>query len=633
MHMRNNILLLILVIALSYAVNSQSIQLTFPEKNAEQGTLVNVDLTAQDFNEIVSMQFSIHWNPSIIHYESFEITDLPFVAIGDFNSDNGELRFSWFDVDGVGKTIAGGSSIVELVFTAVGNVGDVSPLTLSGAPLAIQIFKAGENVGVFDPVALTPVDGSVTIIQEGAIGLTFTQPSCVGDEDGEILLNVPPDANYQYHWTRADGFSSTEKDLIGIPAGVYQLEVKDADGVVIFSQIVTLIDPAPIEIASIDYDETDCLGATGMATVHAIGGTAPYYYNIWNQGNDEGVFVNLAIGDYALTITDSQNCTFQDTFHMSSFNGPNLDLGPDIDLCSDTTITLNAGAHFFVTWSTGSTNSELSISESGLYSVTVSNNIGCTEEDSIMVDLMATPQITIENDALEICAGDTVQIQLSGADNYLWDASGFLSELNSAHPLAFPDTSTIFVVLGSNECGADAAAVEVKIFDTLADAGSDTCIITGTEVRLLASGGVAYQWEDADYPVDIDTIPDPIVSPEDSTTYFVVINDTNGCEIRDSVTVTVANDPLESIFIVNMITPNGDGLNDVLEFKGAKKFGHNSLVIYNRWGDRVYSKINYQSDDERFDGTKNGQDLPTGNYYYILSFPTGKIKQKLTIVR
>lgn len=631
--MRSKILLLFLVILFPITIYSQSIQLSFPDETAEQGALVRIDLTAQDFNEIVSMQFSIHWDPSIIHYESFETTDLPFIAIGDFNSTNGELRFSWFDVDGVGKTIGDGSSIIQLVFTAVGNIGEVSTLSLSGDPLAIQIFKASAVPGIFDPVTLMPNDGSVTIVQQGDIGFVLAPPTCTGEEDGEILLNVPPNANYQYLWTTADGFSSTERDLIGVPAGIYQIEVRDGNQVVIFSQIITLIDPSPIEVGSIDFDETDCLGATGTATVHAVGGQAPYYYNIWNQGNDQGLFVNLASGDYALTITDSNNCTARDTFHMNSFNGPNLDLGQDVNVCSDTTITLDAGANFSVNWSTGDTNSEISINSSGLYSVTVSNNIGCTEIDSINVNLMATPQVVIGNDALEICAGDTIQIQLSGADEYLWDASDFLSNFNTANPLAFPDTSTIFVVLGTNECGADAAAVEVKIFNTLADAGPDTCIITGTEVNLLAKGGVAYEWEDAAYPVSENDIPNPVVSPEDSTTYFVNINDTNGCLIRDSITVTVATDPLESVFIVNMITPNGDGLNDALEFKGAKKFGQNSLTIYNRWGDKVYSKVNYQSDNERFDGTKNGKPLPAGNYYYILSFPTGKIKQKLTIVR
>ena len=55
--------------------------------------------------------------------------------------------------------------------------------------------------------------------------------------------------------------------------------------------------------------------------------------------------------------------------------------------------------------------------------------------------------------------------------------------------------------------------------------------------------------------------------------------------------------------------------------------------MFNRWGKIVYEKINYQSDTERFAGVFNGEQLPAGNYYYVLSFINDqKIKQTLCIV-
>ena len=102
---------------------------------------------------------------------------------------------------------------------------------------------------------------------------------------------------------------------------------------------------------------------------------------------------------------------------------------------------------------------------------------------------------------------------------------------------------------------------------------------------------------------------------------------------QDEVVVLIANDPALSILAINLITPNGDGKNDVLEFFGADKFGTNSLKVYNRWGNLLYQKVDYQFDDERFDGTYQGEDLPAGTYYYVLSFRSGDIRQALTIVR
>jgi gliding motility-associated-like protein len=123
-----------------------------------------------------------------------------------------------------------------------------------------------------------------------------------------------------------------------------------------------------------------------------------------------------------------------------------------------------------------------------------------------------------------------------------------------------------------------------------------------------------------------------VSSPEDSTTYQVQVTDINGCITTDEVTILVANDPASTITPYSLITPNGDGKNDVLEFGGIGKFGTNSLKVYNRWGDLVYQKVNYESDEERFDGTFKGSRLPAGNYFYVLAFRAGDVKQTLTII-
>lgn len=74
------------------------------------------------------------------------------------------------------------------------------------------------------------------------------------------------------------------------------------------------------------------------------------------------------------------------------------------------------------------------------------------------------------------------------------------------------------------------------------------------------------------------------------------------------------------------ISPNGDGLNDTwyvnnidgVDIKGNRWFGGNKVRIFNRWGDMVYSKDAYSNDDEPWDGTNKGQELPDGVYYYTI---------------
>lgn len=94
--------------------------------------------------------------------------------------------------------------------------------------------------------------------------------------------------------------------------------------------------------------------------------------------------------------------------------------------------------------------------------------------------------------------------------------------------------------------------------------------------------------------------------------YTVKITDTNGCEARDSIFV---NESDFRINVPNTFTPNGDGINDTWMIKNIDKYPSNDLVLFNRWGDEIYRKNN-------FNNSWDGQGLNPGSYYYILTVKT-----------
>lgn len=100
----------------------------------------------------------------------------------------------------------------------------------------------------------------------------------------------------------------------------------------------------------------------------------------------------------------------------------------------------------------------------------------------------------------------------------------------------------------------------------------------------------------------------------------------------DRDTTENANDNQEyKIEIPNVITPNGDGFNDVLIIKNLDKFVDNSIMIADRSGKVVYEKNSYQNDWE-------AQNLADGTYYYILTYKNknnskGVIKGMITVIR
>ena len=95
----------------------------------------------------------------------------------------------------------------------------------------------------------------------------------------------------------------------------------------------------------------------------------------------------------------------------------------------------------------------------------------------------------------------------------------------------------------------------------------------------------------------------------------------------DMATVSITVKNLPCTFIPNIITPNGDGLNDWLTIPclDGRDFTDNSIVIYSQWGDKVFEDKGYTNDPNdalhpAWRGTLNGEsgkDLPDGVYFYI----------------
>jgi gliding motility-associated-like protein len=114
--------------------------------------------------------------------------------------------------------------------------------------------------------------------------------------------------------------------------------------------------------------------------------------------------------------------------------------------------------------------------------------------------------------------------------------------------------------------------------------------------------------------------------------------DPNGNGIPDYLEVnnhTPSDDDLE---IFNLVTPNGDGDNDVFVVRNIERYPENELEVYNRWGVKVYSVDGYGQDGKFFRGISEGRvtvsqvsELPVGTYWYILKYKnaTGEWKQRV----
>ncbi|MES2760564.1 MAG: gliding motility-associated C-terminal domain-containing protein [Bacteroidota bacterium] len=112
------------------------------------------------------------------------------------------------------------------------------------------------------------------------------------------------------------------------------------------------------------------------------------------------------------------------------------------------------------------------------------------------------------------------------------------------------------------------------------------------------------------------TSQDPSHTYSGSGTYTVVLNVTNSTGCSNSAVQVI--EIMDDIIVPNVITPNGDGINDLFTIKtsGLKDY---QLNIFNRWGTKVFSS---SSANAHWDGKINGNTVPDGVYFYILNAST-----------
>jgi gliding motility-associated-like protein len=103
---------------------------------------------------------------------------------------------------------------------------------------------------------------------------------------------------------------------------------------------------------------------------------------------------------------------------------------------------------------------------------------------------------------------------------------------------------------------------------------------------------------------------------------------TNVTEFSFQVAGIVLPQASTEIKVFNVITPNGDGRHDFLQIENITEYPNNIVSIFNRWGNKVFEINNYNNIDRIFEGTSdNGEELYTGNYYYVIDKGNGENRQ------
>ncbi|MFQ5335328.1 MAG: gliding motility-associated C-terminal domain-containing protein, partial [Flavobacteriales bacterium] len=179
-----------------------------------------------------------------------------------------------------------------------------------------------------------------------------------------------------------------------------------------------------------------------------------------------------------------------------------------------------------------------------------------------------------------------------------------------------------------NETAVDTIWVFANQYDSIVITTDDHLICPGTLIDLTSqiSGGTGdftYTWS-GDGDIQNGTSSSATVIPPNEGTYTLEVED--NCGNKGIGEIEVQFDDCE-ITIPNVFTPNGDGLNEYFYIVNLDKHPQSKLVIYNRWGEKIYESTDYQNDWD-------GDNHPDGTYYWILNMLDGSDDHGyITIIR
>ncbi len=270
------------------------------------------------------------------------------------------------------NTISGGTGPYTFLWSTGATTQNISGLATGAYSVTVtddngcdQIF----NFNINEPATITMTS-------------TVVDATCNGASNGSITLNTISGGTGPYSFLWSTG--ATTQNISGLATGAYSVTVTDDNGC---DQIFNfnIDEPATISITSNTTNVSCNSGSDGTITLTSIsGGTAPYTF-LWNTGATTQNVSGLGAGSPAVTITDANGCNQVFNFNITE-PVPILITSTIVDAtCNGTStgsITLNTvsggngGAYTFL-WNTGATTQNLSGVTAGLYSVTVTDVLGC----------------------------------------------------------------------------------------------------------------------------------------------------------------------------------------------------------------------------------------------------------------
>lgn len=513
--------------------------------------------------------------------------DVPSVYLSlDCNSTFWQLEIdSWLARNGgaIGSDICSNES---LVWTHDYVAGDESNETGS----TLVTFTAIDNCGLF-------VTTSAEIVRTSAEATVLGPTTfCKG-----AFTTLEAMEGYSYLWSTGE----TTQSITVFSQGKYSLIVTDDNGctsegsVVVFEEdelIVSLTQPEPC-IANPTLD---------------AGNFATYQ---WSDGSTERTIKIEELGTYSVTVSDSNGCIGRTEIEIKDL-GFSFDIigNPIICHASESSLEVEDKYEMYF-WSTGEETPIISVDQPGNYSVTVTDQRGCTSENTI--ELIQTSGLLPVLTGDDLCEGSTSILNAGSFDSYEW------SDGSTGEILEVSEAGTYSVtVTDSYGCTSISEAIITTI--VLEDPyGTDVSYCSGQELPTLVANHEAEEllrWYDVQGNVLQEGGSE--FSPSTFGNYFVRAETSNAMCTSELVELALVEIPAPDIYMPNVISTNSSDDNLFYVQAGLKVERVEHFFIMDRWGNKMFDQRDFLPNDVSisWDGNYKGQKAKSGVYVWSVEY-------------